>query len=141
MFSALVDDVGDIVGAIEQLERMRRDARSASLLHSARVFAAAVQTYFDSTPKLAAAELHCDSLPESLMCLAEEAVDVAHEICSTTGGPGSSALLQHASALRGATEVYWQGQRRLAAEVLRQVELPLPPPPPKALPDPSEIIK
>jgi len=58
------------------------------------------------------------------MNLAEKAVVLAREVCSTTGGPGSSALVHHASALRSAAEIYCQSQRRLEAEILRPLELP-----------------
>lgn len=61
---------------------------------------------------------------ERLLALADEAVVLARQICATTGGPGSSALVHHASALRSATEIYCQSRRRLAAEILRQLELP-----------------
>jgi hypothetical protein len=123
-FSALVDDSRDLVESIEELDRRLSDVRTSALLHSARFFMAAMETYFETVEDAAVPEVSADSLPESLMGLVEEAFAVASRISSTTGGPGSSALVHHASALRGAAEIYWQSRRRLATEILRQLELP-----------------
>ncbi len=103
----------------EQLERMRRDARTTALLVSARRFLADVETYFAALGDVPAPEPSEQPLPELLMELAAEAFDVANQVFDTIGGPGSSALIQYASGLRRSAEIYIQHQRRIAAEVLR----------------------
>lgn len=119
----LLEDAEEIVESIVELERIRPDARTTALLVVARQFLGAIETYFEAVGEVAMPGAPVKDV-ESLMGIAEDAVEVARQICSVTGGPGSSALVHHASALRSATELYWQSQRRLAAEILRQLELP-----------------
>jgi hypothetical protein len=121
-FGDLVDDAREIMATIEHMDRSRRDARTAALIHAARVFVGALEVYQDATGEVATPTTQ--TLPEALIELANEALEMATEICGTTGGPGSSALVQCAGRLRNGAVVYAQDQRRLAAEVLRQLELP-----------------
>jgi hypothetical protein len=122
-FSALVDDVREIASVIEQLDRRHQNAVTDKMVQSATALLAAMESHFKEVGELGMPE-PAQSRPEVLFELATEALDVANQICATTAGPGSSALAQFASRLRASAQIYAQDQRRLAAEVLRQLELP-----------------
>jgi hypothetical protein len=122
--NALVDDAHDLVDAIEQLEHIRRDARATALLVSARRFLADIETYFEAAGDVPTPDVPSQPLPEALAELSSEAFRLADKVCLTTGGPGSSALLQYAGLLRNSAVIYVQHQRRMAAEAQRQLELP-----------------
>jgi hypothetical protein len=119
-FADLVEDAREMMFAIEHLDRSRRDARTASLLHAARVFVGALEVYQEANGDAPTPAAPTQTLPERLIELATEALDVATEICGSGGGPGSSALVRHAGRLCNDAVIYVQDQRRLAAEVLRE---------------------
>jgi hypothetical protein len=122
-FSALLDDMREIASVIEHLDRGHQNARTDKMLQSATALLAAMQSYFADVGETGMPEA-TQSRPEVLFELATEALDVANQICATTAGPGSSALVRYSSLLRASAQIYAQDQRRLAAEVLRQLELP-----------------
>jgi hypothetical protein len=122
--SALAEDVRAIASAIEQIDRRHQNARTDRMAQNAAALLSAVELYFEAVGEVSTPEPVEQSRPEVLFELATEALDVANQICATTAGPGSSALVQFASRLRASAQIYAQDQRRLAAEVLRQLELP-----------------
>jgi hypothetical protein len=122
-FGALLDDVREITWVVEQLDRRHQNARTDKMLQNAAALLAAMKSYFEEFGETGMPE-PAQSRPEALYELATEALDVANQICASTAGPGSSALVQFASRLRASAQIYAQDQRRLAAEVPRQLELP-----------------
>jgi hypothetical protein len=121
-FSELLEDTRDVVAGFEMLERLRRDARATSLLVSARRFLADAEIFLAAEGDVPSPVID-QPLPEAMIEVTAEALRMGHQICATTGGPGSSALVHYAALLRNAASLYAQGQRRLAAETLRQLEL------------------
>lgn len=121
--SDLLDDMREIATVIDHLDRRHQKARTDKMAQSASALLAAMEAHFEEAGETGMQQPEL-SRPEVLFELATEALDVANQICATTGGPGSSALVQFASRLRACAQIYGQDQRRLAAEVLRQLDLP-----------------
>jgi hypothetical protein len=122
-FSELAEDIRGIVAAIEQLDRVRRDGRTAALLRSARLFLGDVDTYFEAEGDIPT-PMPEQSPIEALIETSTHAMDLANQVCASVGGPGASALVRYSGLLRNAAVIFEQEQRRHAAEVLRQLELP-----------------
>jgi hypothetical protein len=122
-FSELLADTRELVDGYEVLERLRRETRATALLVSARRLLANAETFLAGEGDVPTPVID-QPLPEALGEVAAEALRMGHQICVATGGPGSSALVHYAALLRNAASLYAQDQRRMAAETLRQLELP-----------------